>query len=263
MSRSKNIVWSYIALTVGWTYLFWVPAVLISRISPDWGGIFPLHLLGGIGPLVSTIVIVTRKNIWKVYFRKLIKVTGFPPALWILVISPLLIAGIGSLIFHRRFLISQEFISTGALYGLLLLFFGPIPEEVGWRGVLFDEASKTSVFKAQVLTAVVWLIWHLPLFFISGSYQNSVGFATPEFFIWCGELIALSIIMGYLYGLTGKSIASAILFHYFVNLAGELITKSRGLELFSLSIYGLLAVILTFVYKNTGKKALHQLPSNQ
>lgn len=262
MPRSKHNVWTYIALTVGWTYLLWVPAALISRVSPDWWGILPLHLLGGIGPLISSIVIVTKNNNWKVYLRKLIKFNGFPPSLWILIISPILIAGIGSLIFHRRFMISQEFISAGVFYGLLLLFFGPIPEEVGWRGVLFDEASKTSLLKAQILTAAVWLIWHLPLFFITGSYQNSVGFATPEFFIWCGELITQSIIMGYLYGLTRKSIASAILFHYFVNLAGELITKNRGLELFSLLMYGLLAVILTLVYRQAAKKGLQHLSSD-
>ena len=58
-----------------------------------------------------------------------------------------------------------------------------------------------------------------------------------------------SIIIGYLYLLTKRSIASAILFHYFVNLAGEFFEKNIRFELFSLLFYGVIAsVIMILVY---------------
>ena len=249
MEIRKNNALGYILLCLCWTYLFWLTAAIISHNYPNWQGIFILHLLGGIGPLVASIFVVTKTGRWHQYFARIVKVKDFSPYLWILILSPILIAAIISLILYGNILVSQKFMSSGIIYAILLLFFGPIPEELGWRGVLFDELSKHSLIKAQVITTCIWLIWHIPLFFIVGSYQYGVGFATYGFLIWCIGLILQSIIMGCLYLLTKRSIASAILFHYFVNLAGEFIEKNVQFESLSLLFYGILATVTILAYK--------------
>ena len=183
MFLRKNIGYNYIILVLSWTYVFWLTAAIISHNYPNWQGIFILHLLGGIGPLVASIFLVTKTGRLKEYLAKILIIKGFPPYLWILIISPILIATIISIILYGKIIISQNFISSEIIYGIMLLFFGPIPEELGWRGLLFDDLSQHSILKAQTITACIWFIWHIPLFFIVGSYQYEVGFATMGFSI--------------------------------------------------------------------------------
>ncbi len=50
---------------------------------------------------------------------------------------------------------------------MVILFLAPTLEELGWRGYGVDSLrSKFSLFKTTMLFAVIWGLWHLPLFFI-------------------------------------------------------------------------------------------------
>jgi membrane protease YdiL (CAAX protease family) len=132
------------------------------------------------------------------------------------------------------------------MYGVGLLFFGPIPEELGWRGVLFHDLLNKSFWKAQIYTSSIWFSWHIPLFFIVGSYQYNLGFWSIEFMFWILNIFIQSIIMGYLYVISNKNIILIILFHYFVNLFGEMIVRDTTSEIIILLIYAtvLLAIVL-------------------
>lgn len=244
--KSKNWL-IYIIVVLCWTYAFWIPAAIISNVRQGWQGIFVLHLMGGIGPLLTAAFIVKKTGKWKDYLGRVVKVKGFSPYLWIVIISPILVAVIAGFIIYGKPMISQDFLSFGILYALALLFFGPIPEELGWRGILFHELNKLSLLKAQVITAAIWLVWHIPLFFIVGSYQHGVGFFTSRFWLWTVVLLLQSFIMGYLYVLSNGSIASAILFHYFINLAGEALEKNFQFELVSILLYLALAIVTGLV----------------
>ena len=239
---------SYIIISLGWSYTFWTIAAIISTRNPVWPGIQLLHILGGIGPLLATIYTVTKMKDWKGYLRRCIDFSGYSPSDWLILISPILIPLVVSLIMEGDVSLSKEFLSSGFLYAIFLFFFGPLPEELGWRGVLFDLFSKQSILKAQVITAAVWFTWHLPLFFIVGSYQHGVGFATSGFLLWAVGLILQSIIMGYLYLSTNRSIASAILFHYFVNLAGEAFDLKFPVEIMSIGFY-VVVLNVTILYR--------------
>jgi len=237
----------YIIISLDWSYTFWIIAAIISIRNPDWIGIQLLHFLGGIGPLVATIFTVTKMKDWKGYLRRCIDFSSYSLLDWLILLSPLLIALVVSLITKGNISLSQEFLSSGLLYAIFLFFFGPLPEELGWRGVLFDLLSKQSMIKAQVITAAVWFSWHLPLFFIVGSYQHGVGFATSGFLLWAVGLIVQSIIMGYLYISTNRSIASAILFHYFVNLAGEAFVKTDSMEILTIALFVVIALFFVII----------------
>jgi len=239
---------SYIIISLGWSYTFWMIAAIISTRNPDWTGIQILHLLGGIGPLLATIYTVTKMKDWQGYLKRCIDFSGYSMIDWLILLSPILIALVVSLIMEGNISLSQEFLGSGVLYGVFLFFFGPLPEELGWRGVLFDLLRKQSIFKAQVITAAVWFTWHLPLFFIVGSYQHGIGFATFGFLLWAVGLILQSIIMGYLYLSTNRSIASAILFHYFVNLSGEAFELNIPVEIMSIGFY-VVVLSVTILYR--------------
>ena len=119
----------------------------------------------------------------------------------------------------------------GIYYGLFLLFFGPFPEEVGWRGILFNDLNKLSFKRAQLFVMIVWLVWHLPLFFIKGTYQYNLGIISFGFLFFCINIIIQSLMMGYLFIIGNKNILLPILFHYFVNLMGEMFRKITFLKL--------------------------------
>lgn len=58
-----------------------------------------------------------------------------------------------------------------------MMLFGGGLEEAGWRGVLQPELEKQFGFTAATLmVAVIWWIWHLPLFYIVGVSQYGADF---------------------------------------------------------------------------------------
>ncbi|MGM0385270.1 MAG: CPBP family glutamic-type intramembrane protease [Actinomycetota bacterium] len=63
---------------------------------------------------------------------------------------------------------------------LFWLFFGPVPEEPGWRGYALDGLqSHHGALASSLIVGFVWLAWHLPLFFLAGTWQAThLGFGT-------------------------------------------------------------------------------------
>jgi hypothetical protein len=62
------------------------------------------------------------------------------------------------------------------------LLFGPVPEEPGWRGYALDGLqARRNALSASLIVGVVWSLWHLPLFFIEGTWQaEQVGLGTQR-----------------------------------------------------------------------------------
>ncbi|WP_458209245.1 CPBP family intramembrane glutamic endopeptidase [Haladaptatus sp. NG-SE-30] len=117
-------------------------------------------------------------------------------------------------------------ISSNPLAILPALFFATLPpllEEFGWRGYALDRLQiNWSAFGASVILGVVWAAWHLPLFFIEGSFQHdAVGFATVGFWLFMIGTVALSVILTWVYNHTSRSILGAIILHGWVNFVSE------------------------------------------
>jgi membrane protease YdiL (CAAX protease family) len=108
------------------------------------------------------------------------------------------------------------------------LFFATLPpilEELGWRGYALDRLQlKWSALSASLILGVVWALWHLPLFFVEGSYQHdSVGFATMSFWLFMTGIVALSFAFTWIYNNTERSILGIIVLHGWVNFTAEII----------------------------------------
>lgn len=102
---------------------------------------------------------------------------------------------------------------------------GPLGEELGWRGVLLPGLTQgRSVVRAATYVGLIWGIWHLPLYFVSGTGQweqaQEGGIALfVAFVLW---VVALSIIQGWLFVRTGGSLVAQLIFHTGVNVAALL-----------------------------------------
>jgi membrane protease YdiL (CAAX protease family) len=89
---------------------------------------------------------------------------------------------------------------------------GPV-EEIGWRGFLLPLLQRRmSPLAAGLVIGIIWGVWHLPAFFLSGTAHSAWSFT--DFFV---GTIALSLIATALFNASKGSILLPALFHLQVN----------------------------------------------
>ena len=134
------------------------------------------------------------------------------------------------------------------MYAITLLFFGPVPEELGWRGVALPLLQDRFGFrKAAIFLGLMWAVWHLPLFFFRGTFQYQLGLFSPLFWNFMLAAFFTSIILSVIFNETNNSILAVILFHYMENLTGQTFVINTTAEITSNVIRGIIAIIL-FIY---------------
>jgi membrane protease YdiL (CAAX protease family) len=127
---------------------------------------------------------------------------------------------------------------------IFIFIFGPLPEELGWRGYVLDELQEQmNAVVASIVLGVIWAIWHMPLFFMNGTYQNELGIGTLSFWQFCIFAVVFSVLITWVYNNNRSSTLSAALFHFIVNLTGNLIEISPTEEL----VRNILLVIITII----------------
>ena len=108
-----------------------------------------------------------------------------------------------------------SFLLIGLLIGAL--------EEPGWRGYAQEGLQRrVPVLLAALIIGLFWACWHLPLFFIPGTYQYELGLGSGAFWAFHLALVPGSIIYAWLYNITGRVVFAPLLFHGLSNLAREL-----------------------------------------
>ena len=103
------------------------------------------------------------------------------------------------------------FASVQALFVALILaaIKGPI-EEFGWRGLALPLLQrKFAPLWAGLILGVIWGLWHLPAFLLSGTQQSEWSFAA--FFVGC---LAISVIATALFNQSQGSILLSAFFHF-------------------------------------------------
>lgn len=138
-------------------------------------------------------------------------------------------------------------LSATALFVMFVdsLIRGPLGEELGWRGYLQNELNRRfSLLKASLIVGVIWGLWHLPLWFISGYQGIDLLVYIVSFAV---GLVAFSVIIGYVYG-RGRNLIYAILLHQMLNFTGRLLDMDELIVLAgSSAIYVIIALALALV----------------
>ena len=219
----------------GFSWLFWIPAAIngtdVSRFPGE------LYLwLGGAGPFIAALLHVFRASpeYRRDYWQRLI---NFQRAGWRWILTAVFIIPVFTLLagLLQYTLGGTELNASAAtvlqsplkLIALLIstLFFGPLPEEMAWRGYALGGLLKRfSPLKASLLLGTIWTIWHLPLFWMDGSFQQTeVGFDTLAFVWFCTGTLIGSIVYTWLFQRSNNSTLTAVLFHFSTNLVGQLV----------------------------------------
>jgi len=245
----------FLVLILILTWLFWIPAGFIARADHPIA-VAALHYIGGAMPFLVTLFYLALRssaNERAQFLERIIDLKRIKFPFWIVIFITIpfltmLSAGL-SLLVDKGINASLQFsIAPGEWLSvipmaLFLLVFGPLPEEIAWRGYALDKMLKIdSPFRASLVLGFYWIVWHLPLFFIEGSYQYSLGWGSLRFWMFMLDKIPLTFMMTWIFLHSRNSTLSAILFHFIVNYFGELVNMRQSTEIIFISLLWLSAV---------------------
>jgi len=94
-------------------------------------------------------------------------------------------------------------------------------EEAGWMYILQPKLDKKYGFVlSSIFTGIIWLLWHIPLFFIPGTNH---GEGLINFWMFAVQLFAFRFFNGAIYKISGKGrVFMCVLFHTMFNAASPI-----------------------------------------
>jgi membrane protease YdiL (CAAX protease family) len=134
-------------------------------------------------------------------------------------------------------------------------------EEIGWRGYVLPRLqSRMSALSAALIIGPIWALWHLPLWLTGEPGRTPTLYAG-----FVVSVIALSVILTWVYNSTGGSLLMVVLLHATYNLPITLAIDDLGTRatLPVLLYFGLLVVAAIVVVIVAGPKHLSRKYSKQ
>lgn len=140
------------------------------------------------------------------------------------------------------------------IYIFYTFFVGPFPEELGWRGYWLDKLkNQMSGLQASLLIAAVWALWHVPLFMVKGYPLQAKAENPLLMAFYFLDLFPKSVIFTYLFFKNQRSTLAAILFHFMINITGQLFELAPLTEGLVTALYLLAAIFLAVRHKEIYK----------
>lgn len=227
----KNQIITFIVLSYMISWLCWLP--IIDQINADLysspGYVIALLLLGGYSPSISALwlsyVIGGKQSLKELLDKFKIVKAKFIWYVVALLVGPVLVA-IATLIYSLQggvlgwmnpmvFLFLPVFI-------LVATIFGPLGEELGWRGFLFPRVlGRHHILITSLWVGTVWAFWHTPLFWAQEGTSISGIEITPlavfKYLLFC---IGMSLIISLVLRGNRNSVFFAFLIHASSNGSG-------------------------------------------
>ncbi len=152
----------------------------------------------------------------------------------------------------NQFAFTKDFsFSIAGSSALLVIVLASVIEEVGWRGYGEDSvANYYSWFKESMIFGFIWAMWHLPLFFIEGTYHNGlvllgIGYVLNFLF----SVIPLGFFTTWVYVKSNRSMLASIIFHLFVNIFQEKIAMTPQTKCVETLVITIAAIIIIYTNK--------------
>lgn len=250
-------LWHFYLIVFAWTWLFWISAAVTGTgIQSSAGEV--LLLLGLLGPALGGVGYTLSQNRdgRREYWLRVVSPTRIP-AVWYLIIvifAPALMTlavlldgapGERSTLARIEERVTPLLITPAAFASSLLrvLFYGPVPEELGWRGYALDRLqAHWNALVSSLIQGSIWALWHLPLFFIEGTYHHSRGVGSLWFWLFVAQAVPVTVLFTWIYNNTRRSTLAAILFHFMINVTYELVRPTDRANLFATILWFIAAV---------------------
>jgi len=248
----------YFLIAIGFSWLFWIPAAFVDANILESPWVILLYI-GGLGPAIGGILLTSlndNKEIRKEYWRRVFDVRRIS-AKWYLVIllAYPLITALLTIVENGQLQITETFRELLTqpvrivIFAVYIFIFGPLPEELGWRGYALDGLqNRMNAVLASLLLGAVWALWHIPLFFMKGTYQNELGFGSAAFWRFMVFATVVSIFFTWIYNNNERSTLSAALFHFSINFTGNILEVSKEMDLYRIILFVVAAIIVVLFY---------------
>jgi membrane protease YdiL (CAAX protease family) len=211
---------AFFAIAFAWSWAVGFAAAMARASAPVVSTV--LTMAGGFGPSLAALAVVTfsskatglrdwlaRCLNWHVGWHWFVLAFLFPPA--VMLLANAIHAMMGG-VFPAA--MQADKIPVAILnFGLVLLVGGPLGEEFGWRGYAMPALAGRFDWRAtNLIVGVIWGLWHLPLFFMSGTVQSVLPILT-----FMLNILAGSILFGWLLQRTKGSVIPALIMHTSLN----------------------------------------------
>jgi len=253
--------WFFFGLPVGWSWLFWILAILFG-IGIETTLCVVLGLLGLIGPMVAGITSTYlthgrqgRCDYWlrvidlkRIGTRWYIVIFLFVPVLTAVAVVFDISSGGSGAAWEEPAIGFFAAPWTIIPFALSIFLIGPL-EEFGWRGYVLDRLhERWNALASSLILGIVWSLWHLPLFFVEDTYQYNLGVWSPSFWLFMTGIVPLNVLFSWIFNNTRRSTLAAMLLHFMVNFTGELVALTPRAEHYSILLWIVAAIIVTVMW---------------
>lgn len=227
IARRPVICYFILAISISWSY--WL--ALLAHGEQVRSGSTATHLPGLMGPMIAAIIVT-----WLAFGRAALveflrSAVVLPRPRWrnaLLALSPLFIGGTAFLALAATGAPLPALEAFGIYPGtpagtplpillLVVLVVNGYGEEAGWRGFATRVlVSRLGKFRATLAVAALWMLWHLPLFWLNASMQDLVG---PVLFGWAFGILCAAFLLAGLYLASGNSILVVAIWHTLYNFS--------------------------------------------
>ena len=229
----KPVKFYLLTFLISWAALF--AAAYCSYSDALKSYTYPLFSLAVITPAALAIFMIYssgNKYLKNDFRNRLTNLKLIKPGylIFVLLLAPvavMLSTGI-SLLFGQpaeQFALSSDFFTIGGAPLLVLLvamILAPIFEELAWRGYSVDSLAKQgrSLFISTIIFALLWDVWHWPLFLLNGYYHHVIWQTNVLYGInFIVSILPIAILHNWVYYKTNRSIPAIMLFHAMDNVA--------------------------------------------
>jgi uncharacterized protein len=222
-------------------------------------GTVELFLLGAYAPSIAAIFFTAYldgKEGLKALFKRLFMwKVGFSWTLLALVIGPIIYAiAISIYAANGGFLgdVNYGLLPWIPVVFLVSLFFGPLAEELGWRGfVLANMDTKNKLVSTSIIMGLIWAAWHFPLFWaVIGTSVSGFPVTFESVALFFLASIGCSFFYVWIFNKTAGSVFIAVIIHLSWNASGNItnllfpnMSPEQKLELYTYPVAVVWAVI--------------------
>ena len=214
-----------------------------------------LGLIGLCGPFgIAMVLILPDKVMRQELFSSTFNFKGINPFFWIFTITlfpiSILTAQAISLFFGHstsqfKFVENMSF-SAGIFPAWFLLVLAPILEEFGWHTYgIHCLRNRFNLLLTSIIFGIVWGIWHMPLSFIKGYYQNVLVQTGIIYSInFLVSLIPYLIIGNWIYYKTKRNMFLIVAFHLLAGFSNEIFQTHPDSKVIQTALLLILTIII-------------------
>ena len=258
-SASRSLL-PFFAITFGWSWSFWLPAVVATAgwVELPGAATSVLGVIAVFGPSVAAFGLTIRHegrqaglSLWQRGWSWPHGRVWLLPVLFLLPAVTLLTVGVMTLLGEPLQMEHAVPVAMMVPVFLLIYLLNALPEEYGWRGYAPDLLqARWNALLASLILGAVWGLWHLPLRFIQGSVQEVVP-------VWqfVAQTVVLTVLYTWVYNNTRGSVLAVALLHAVANISAATLPYWLS-EVGRLAHFGVLSATALAVIAIWGPKTL-------